>query len=52
MVKLYTRYFKENYDKLKEYNRKRYWQKQLAYNPEPDKYNFKFSKGKFIIKFI
>ena len=52
MVKLFkNEYYLKNYSKLKEYYRKKYWEKQLAYNPQPHKTPIKFTKGKYIINF-
>lgn len=51
MVKLYSKYYIENYERLKEKYRKKYWANILAHNPRPEKYPFKFTKGKFIITF-
>lgn len=51
MVKLYSRYYLENYEKMKNDARKKYWINLLKYNPQPEKYPIKFTKGKYTITF-
>ena len=51
MVKLYSRYYLENYEKMKNDARKKYWINLLKYNPQPEKYPIKFTKGKYTISF-
>jgi hypothetical protein len=51
MVKLYNKYYMEHYAEMKDKYRKRYWTNLLQYNPQPEKYPIKFTRGKFIFTF-
>lgn len=51
MVKLYSHYYVKNYERMKDKYRKKYWINLLKYNPQPNKYPLKFTRGKYIITF-